>query len=170
MKHVNGASEDYDVKEIKDFAYRNMGDDIPEEKRVSIIANGINVTNPWLDESARFALSDEEARKTWGSENVEAFIDKVNAVLSKVDKSQWLWEVAENGDYLRQDDESFGLRVYARSLSIMRAAKELGISKEILREKDYIAELDEDKFVDMVNAKEYLREWAEENNIATGNE
>ena len=70
------------LKRIKEFAEHNF-----------CSANGIYadndefaVTNPWMDHSGRFALSDEEAIKEWGLCTVMQFCEKAQ---EEMKKSSW---------------------------------------------------------------------------------
>lgn len=40
--------------------------------------NGMWIINPWIDESGRFELNDEEAINTYGKDNIEEFIELAN--------------------------------------------------------------------------------------------
>lgn len=60
---------------ITAFAHANMNrnDDNPS---VYFEHNGMAITNPWIDESARFPLDDIGAVKEYGLENVIDFCEK----------------------------------------------------------------------------------------------
>lgn len=40
------------------------------------------IINPWLDDTGRFFLTDEEAIETYGADNVNAYIESVKEYLS----------------------------------------------------------------------------------------
>lgn len=68
------ANRKVSLKEIKRFANITWGD---EEREVVADHPETAVTNPWMDESARFELDDIEAVKTWGLETVLDYCMKV---------------------------------------------------------------------------------------------
>lgn len=56
---------------VKEFALNQMDEPVVwVDDRDGVVA----VSNPWMDASARFPLTDEQARAEWGGEVVEAFI------------------------------------------------------------------------------------------------
>lgn len=67
-----------EIKKVKAIAEKNFIDsmelDIDTSGMVSFEFNGMNIINPWIDESGRFDLSDEKAIETYGLENVLNFI------------------------------------------------------------------------------------------------
>lgn len=60
---------------IREFAYLNCN--VSESPLVSFEHNGMAITNPWIDESARFPLSDAQAVETYGLENIIDFCEQV---------------------------------------------------------------------------------------------
>jgi len=69
------------IKDIKDLAYAqwSLTEDEPfsflqTERAVSFEFNDMDITNPWIDESARFPLNDRQAVSTYGEINVGKFI------------------------------------------------------------------------------------------------
>lgn len=63
------------LKAIKEFAYLNY--DTNRNPLVSFEYNGMSITNPWIDESARFPLTDAQAVETYGLTNVIDFCQRV---------------------------------------------------------------------------------------------
>jgi len=65
-----------EIAKVKAIAEKNFIDssEIGDEGMVSFEFNGMCIINPWMDESGRFDLTDEEAIKTYGLENVLNFI------------------------------------------------------------------------------------------------
>lgn len=64
------------LKKVKDFGYHQWVniDNKNEADMVSFEHNGINIVYPWIDESARFEITDMEAVNAYGLENVENFM------------------------------------------------------------------------------------------------
>ena len=64
------------IKKVKAIAEKNFIDssEVGDEGMISFEFNGMNIINPWYDDSGRFELSDEEAIKLYGLENVLNFI------------------------------------------------------------------------------------------------
>ena len=52
------------IERVKEFAEKNFS--LPENKQVFVETELCNLTNPWIDQSARFPLTDEQAVKEWG--------------------------------------------------------------------------------------------------------
>jgi hypothetical protein len=61
------------LEKIKNFAEKNFCD---ENTDVYGNDDEFAVTNPWMDHSGRFELTDEEAVKEWGLDVVIDFIEK----------------------------------------------------------------------------------------------
>lgn len=61
------------LEKVKAFAEKNFS--LPEAKQVSVETDEFNVTNPWIDQSGRFPLTDEQAVREWGLETVIAFYE-----------------------------------------------------------------------------------------------
>ena len=64
-------------EEIKKFADDQF---CTGDGHVSVFSekHGIEVCNPWIDPTGRFALTDEEAVNTYGKELIEEFRKKVS--------------------------------------------------------------------------------------------
>ena len=69
------------INDIKDLAYAqwSLSEDasspfIRSDVAISFDYHDMNITNPWIDESARFPLSDAEAISTYGEVNIGLFI------------------------------------------------------------------------------------------------
>lgn len=60
-----------DIMKVKQFAEENWCKDEKEQFYVDNVE--FAVTNPWIDHSGRFALSDSEAVAEWGLELVIEF-------------------------------------------------------------------------------------------------
>lgn len=64
-----------EIEKVKKIAHKNfnkaigIGDGLPY-----FIFNDVRIVNPWMDETGRFDLTDAEAIKTYGLENVLNFI------------------------------------------------------------------------------------------------
>lgn len=67
------------LNKIKEFAEYNMNCD--DEDQFVVEAKDVALTNPWIDYSARFTLTDEEAVKEWGLEIVLEFCEKAKAYI-----------------------------------------------------------------------------------------
>lgn len=61
------------LEEVKAFAEKNFS--LPEAKQLSVETELFSVTNPWIDSSGRFPLTDEQAVKEWGLEAVIKFYE-----------------------------------------------------------------------------------------------
>lgn len=61
------------LEQIKKFAAENFG---REDAEIYADDEEFAVTNPWMDHSGRFPLSDEEAVKEWGLATVLQFCDR----------------------------------------------------------------------------------------------
>ena len=61
-----------DLDAVKQFAETNFADE--SDSYFAVTANGYDVTNPWMDMSARFELSDAGAVKEWGLDTVIKFV------------------------------------------------------------------------------------------------
>ena len=61
-----------DLDAVKRFAETNFADE--SDSYFAVPAKGYDVTNPWMDMSARFELSDAGAVKEWGLETVIKFV------------------------------------------------------------------------------------------------
>ena len=69
-EEYNGIS----IAHIKQFALDNMN--YQNSAQITVDAkNNVALSNPWIDESARFDLSDEEATETWGEEAINRFCE-----------------------------------------------------------------------------------------------
>lgn len=53
------------LEKVKEFAEKNFSR--PESEQLSVETELFNVTNPWIDSSGRFPLTDEQAVKEWGA-------------------------------------------------------------------------------------------------------
>ena len=64
------------IERVKALAEMNYIDssEIGNENMTGFEFNGIKIINPWIDETGRFDLNDEQAIKTYGLENVLNFI------------------------------------------------------------------------------------------------
>ena len=63
------------IDHVKEMAYENLDmQSCGEEDLVGFEFNGVHIVNPWVDETGRFDLSDEEAVKLYGLYNVLQFI------------------------------------------------------------------------------------------------
>ena len=64
-----------DFEIVKAFAYENLEMQAEGvEDLVGFEFNGIYIVNPWVDETGRFDLTDEEAVETYGLDNVVKFV------------------------------------------------------------------------------------------------
>ena len=72
------------LEKIKKFAEDNWDND--GEGGVSVTDGEFDVTNPWIDHSGRFSLSDEQAVKEWGLDLVMEFCQKALAKLEEKPK------------------------------------------------------------------------------------
>ncbi len=72
------------LNKIKEFAYINMDAENAKTTTVYFDHNGMAITNPWIDESARFPLSDIQAVETYGLANVMDFCEKAIDLALKV--------------------------------------------------------------------------------------
>lgn len=65
-----------EIAKVKEIAEKNFFDssEIGDEKMVSFEFNGMNIINPWIDDSGRFNLTDEQAIELYGLENILNFI------------------------------------------------------------------------------------------------
>ena len=65
-----------DIKRVKQIAEKNfiLSEDVGDDGMVSFEFNGMKIINPWISECGRFELSDEEAIKTYGLQNVLNFV------------------------------------------------------------------------------------------------
>ena len=77
------------IKDIKDLAFVQWNYEgnsvIPSAARgneISFEYQDMNITNPWIDESARFELTDAKAVETYGEENIGKFILSVSDFMS----------------------------------------------------------------------------------------
>ena len=61
------------LKRVKEFAEKNFS--LPEEKQIYVETELYNLTNPWIDQSGRFPLSDVQAVREWGLEAVINFYE-----------------------------------------------------------------------------------------------
>lgn len=67
--------EKNEVEMAKAIAYENLEKQSEGvENLVGFEFNGIYIVNPWVDETGRFDLTDEEAVELYGLENVMNFI------------------------------------------------------------------------------------------------
>lgn len=71
------------LKEIKDFAEKNWMLDEDDPNRIIADDDEFAVTNPWMDSSGRFPLTDEGAVKEWGLATVLDFCFKAKEKLSE---------------------------------------------------------------------------------------
>lgn len=69
------------LDKIKIFAEENWMKDPDEPDVIKADHPEIAVTDPWLDESGRFPLTDEEAVKEWGLVAIIDFCEKALKVL-----------------------------------------------------------------------------------------
>ena len=78
---TEGCSEDFDIdlNTIKKFAMNNFC--LEEGEQLTVEEKEFNVTNPWIDRSGRFVLTDEGAVREWGLETVVKFIEKARKVI-----------------------------------------------------------------------------------------
>lgn len=65
-----------EIEKVKQIAEKNiiLLADVDDDGMVSFEFNGMNIVNPWYDETGRFQLSDEKAIEYYGLENVLNFI------------------------------------------------------------------------------------------------
>ena len=65
-----------EIAKVKEIAEKNFFDssEIGDEGLVSFEFNGMNIVNPWIDDSGRFNLTDEQAIELYGLENILNFI------------------------------------------------------------------------------------------------
>lgn len=68
-----------ELNKVKEFAALNFC--LPEEVQVFVETEEFNVTNPWMDQSARFDLTDDGAVREWGLDVVVSFIEKVKGAM-----------------------------------------------------------------------------------------
>lgn len=68
-----------ELKQIKEFAERNWC--LDESEQLTVDDPEFAVSNPWIDHSGRFALTDEGAVKEWGLEVVLDFCEKAKGVI-----------------------------------------------------------------------------------------
>ncbi len=61
----------FNLKQVKEFAEKNFCDNSPRQLYVD--DKEFAVTNPWIDRSGRFELTDEEAVREWGLELIITF-------------------------------------------------------------------------------------------------
>lgn len=69
------------LEEIKEFAYQNFVNE--DREQFSVPINGIAVTSPWMDQSARFELTTQEAIQEWGAEGFNRFCDEARKYLAE---------------------------------------------------------------------------------------
>lgn len=64
------------IAKAKEIAERNFieSSEIGDEGMAQFVFNGISIIDPWMDETGRFSLTDAEAVKLYGLENVINFI------------------------------------------------------------------------------------------------
>ena len=67
------------LQRIRAFAEYNFC--LPEDKQVYVEDTEFYVTNPWIDKSARFPLTDDQAVQTWGLDVVMEFCAKAIGVM-----------------------------------------------------------------------------------------
>ena len=65
-----------DIAKVKEIAERNFIEsaEIGDKEMVSFEFKGMNIIDPWIDDSGRFDLTDEQAIELYGLENVLGFI------------------------------------------------------------------------------------------------
>ena len=65
-----------EIEKAKEIAERNLFEsaEIGDEGMAYFMFNEVRIVNPWVDETGRFDLTDAEAVKTYGLENVMNFI------------------------------------------------------------------------------------------------
>lgn len=76
---LNELTEDC-LEQVKAFAEKNFSANDPA---LVVETGDISVTNPWVDESARFPLTDEQAMVTWGIRVVVDFCIKAMEIVAK---------------------------------------------------------------------------------------
>ena len=74
---MNAGNTKDTLAKIKAFAEDNFAK--PEKEQVWAEDEESSLTNPWIDHSGRFPLSDVEAVKEWGLANVYEFCKKAEA-------------------------------------------------------------------------------------------
>lgn len=80
----------YRLKDYKNFAMENWNKYINDEKDAIASEfdknNEFSICNPWIDRSARFELTDEDAVKTWGLEAIIDFCEQAREVMEKKER------------------------------------------------------------------------------------
>ena len=71
------------LEKVKDYASKAFYGEIPEAitNKIGFEFEGIWITTPWMDDSARFELTDNQAIELYGTENVESYISKAKEYL-----------------------------------------------------------------------------------------
>lgn len=82
--------KNYLLDAVKEFAEYNFN--LPDEEQVTVETEFVNLSNPWMDQSGRFELTDYEAVKEWGLPAVVAFYEKA---MSSRQMVKWIAERME---------------------------------------------------------------------------
>lgn len=96
-----------DLKKIKEFAEENWCK--PDSESITVDSDFIAVSNPWIDSSARFPLTDEEAVHEWGLQLILDFCEKADAAMRKEQEKQQIRNPKFIVKYV--DDESSYLMI-----------------------------------------------------------
>lgn len=75
--------KDITLEKIKEFAYSQLGSENPA---VSVTDGEFAIVDPWYSPTLRKDLDDEGAKKEWGEDVVNEFIEKARDYLSKQKK------------------------------------------------------------------------------------
>ena len=70
------------VEEAKEFGELNFSMPNYSQLTVDCERYDVAVSNPWIDQSGRFPLTDEEAVREWGLDVVVDFCEKVRTALT----------------------------------------------------------------------------------------
>jgi aspartate carbamoyltransferase catalytic subunit len=69
------------VEKVREFAETENFNN--PESNICFEYQGQDITNPFIDESARFPLTDEQAVKKYGEENIRSFFEQAITHLEK---------------------------------------------------------------------------------------
>lgn len=75
------------LEKVKEFAEKNFS--LPESEQIFVETELFNLTNPWIDSSGRFPLTDEQAVKEWGLEAVIKFYEEAKEVIFKEEEEAY---------------------------------------------------------------------------------
>ena len=80
MVKIPESIEGVSLDEIRKFAEENFAADDDSQKLAVEICD-VAVSNPWMDESGRFELTDEQAVQTWGMQGVMDFCAEAGRII-----------------------------------------------------------------------------------------